>query len=148
MRIRLKVEHLRPAVEAAKAAVEARDGDVFVLTAHEMEPEEVEEWTRRVVGGARILICGGEGRLLTGLQLRRGGPLVAGPADAVHPGLPELGHVDLPAVGGPGFALYRVGEACVALGAPRGEGAVAYVGTEHPPAGLVEACLRWLAPPA
>ncbi len=145
MRIRLKVEHLRQVVEEAGLTTTGTDGDVCVLTAHEMEPDEIEVWIRFIVDGGKALICGGTGRLLTGLQLRRPSEVVAGSTEAAYPELPELGELELPTIGGAGFALYRVGESCVALGAPRGAGVVAYVGTEHPPAKLVKACLQWLA---
>ena len=55
----------------------------------------------------------------------------------------ELGSA--PEVAGVGYALYRIGSACIALGDPRDRGVVVYLGSESPPPRLVLACLAWIS---
>jgi len=119
--------------------------DIRVVTAGEMEPDEVSGLVAFVVNGGRLLVQGGAGRLLNALHLIPRAAAVQGPVQVVRPGLAQVADTEACPVSGVGFALYRIGESCIALGGPRGQGVVAYVGSENPPTDLATGCLEWLA---
>jgi hypothetical protein len=114
-----------------------------VTEAREATLEEVEAVTAWVLRGGVLAICGGTGPLLAALHLTPGDEGVEGPVEAAAPGAPSLPLEGAWPVTGVGYALYRVGERCVALAGRRGAGWVAYVGAPEP--ALITACLRWLA---
>ena len=95
-----------------------------------------------LLGGGRLLLCGGEGPLLARLHLT---PLLdqwtAGEATGA------LGTAVFPRVHplrGVGEVLLRIGDDCVALGGVRGEGRVCYLATADPDPGILVASLDWL----
>ena len=100
---------------------------------------------RACLEGARILVCGGYGPLTAALHVGPLGERVGGHATATRRGMPHLDHVEATPVTGVGYALYRVGPACVALGGVRGRGWAAYLGDPAPDPALAVAVLRWLA---
>jgi hypothetical protein len=115
------------------------------VASREVAPEEVAALVSWVVEGGKLLVRGGEGRLLAALHLIPGGEPVRG---AVTPGGPDLAPVadtEAAPVSGVGYALYRIGETCIALGGPRGQGVVAYVADEDPPSDLADGCLGWIS---
>ena len=120
---------LLQALGVAGFNVADRDADLRILGAGEMTYEEAAVVVRFVVDGGLLLLCGAGGALPAALNLTAGASLV----DGVTP------------VTGVGYALEKIGEHCVALGAPRGQGAVAYLGDNPPPPALAVAALRWLA---
>jgi hypothetical protein len=102
-----------------------------------------------VLGGGRLFICGGGGPLLSRLHLTRlmepMDPPISGRATSFDAALPELELTDVPPVSGVGFALLRIGDACVAVGGPRGAGHLLYTAIPDPPKELLLGGLRWLS---
>ena len=133
--------------EALLGALErAGDGIAMRAADADMEPEEVRTWVDFVLGGGGLVLCGGEGGLPTALGLRATDSGYTGEV-VPAPGFEEQfapREVDgCPTVTGAGYALLRTaGEECVLLGAPRGEGWVAFAGCPAP--FLIEA-VDWLA---
>jgi hypothetical protein len=98
-----------------------------------------------VVEGGKLLICGREGRVLASLHLIPGDDPVRGPVTPGGPDLAPVADTEACPVSGVGYALYRIGETCIALGGPRGQGVVAYVADEDPPRDLADGCLGWIS---
>ena len=117
--------------------------DILVLEAREMELDEVLRHVRLVVeGGGVIFLCGGRGPLQAAFHLTPGEAPVHGPAEPAAQG---LGPVDLDEalpLTGVGYALYRIGNRCVALAGPRGAGWIGCVASPVP--ALVVSSLRWV----
>lgn len=123
-------------------AATAGPATVRLVLDAELTPEEVREEVRFVLGGGTTLLAGPGGPLLAALGVTRlEGPL-SGTAEPVPEGLAPLEVRDAAPVTGAGYALYRLGGACVALDAPRGRGRAVLAGSADP--GFLLACLRWL----
>ena len=101
-----------------------------------------------VLRGGRALLLGGGGPLLARLHLTRlmepMDPPVSGRAEPCDPLLPAVDLSDVHTVTGVGAALLHIGEQCVAIGGPRGDGFVFYCAAPEPPPELLLGALRWL----
>jgi hypothetical protein len=116
-----------------------------VAAADAVGEEEAAELVAFVLSGGGLLLCGGDGPLLRALNLRIFEDAVGGAARPFVAGLEPVEVAGIHPVSGPGFALYRLGDECIALGAPRGEGRVAFLGVKDPPPALALGCLRWIS---
>ena len=130
---------LLAALDAAGYTVAERDADFRIMSAGEMTYEEAGAIVRFVVDGGALLLCGAGGPLPAALNLTAGAEPVEG---VVHPPIDVKRATP---VTGVGYALFKIGERCIAIGAPRGSGAAVYLGDNPPPPPLVVASLRWLA---
>lgn len=135
---------LEEALVAAGFAVVSEGADILVVTASEMESVEVERWVDHVVEGGSLLVCGGDGPLLSALHLTPRGEPVTGAMRPCYAGLEPLDLGRAAPVTGVGYALYRIDDRCVALGGRRDRGVLAYIGDAEPDPALVVACLRWM----
>jgi hypothetical protein len=135
---------LREALARADFEVVEDGPDVVLVTASEMDRGDVERLVDTVVDGGALLVCGGSGPLLAALHLTPQGEPVGGPARPCCAGMEPLNLERASPVTGVGFALYRIDDRCVALGARRDRGVLAYVGDADPAPPLVVACLRWM----
>ena len=133
---------LEDALAAAGFEVVEGGAEIALVTASEMDPADVERFVGHVVDGGGLLVCGGTGPLLAALHLTAQGDPVTGAARPCYEGLEPLAIDRAAPVTGVGFALYRMDDRCVALGARRDRGVLAYVGDPDP--ALVLACLRWI----
>ncbi len=101
-----------------------------------------------VLAGGRMLLAGGGGPLLARLHLTRlmepMDPAVSGRAEPCVPRLPAV-DLEVQPVTGVGAALLTIGDACVAIGGPRGDGFVFYIDDPDPPSELLLGALDWLA---
>jgi len=113
-----------------------------VVEAREGTFEDAGQDVGWVLAGGVLAVCGGTGPLLSALHLTPVGTAVHGEPEALASGLPALPHAEACPVTGVGYALYRVGEACVALAGPRGEGFVLYVVSPGPR--MLAAGLSWI----
>lgn len=135
---------LEDALGEAGFPVVSERPDIVVLTASEMERGEVERWVDHVIDGGSLLVCGGDGPLLSALHLTPRGEPVVGEMRPCYAGLEPLELDRAAPVTGVGYALYRIDDRCVALGGRRDRGVLAYVGDADPAPALVLACLRWM----
>ena len=133
---------LEDALVAAGFEVVEDGADIALVTASEMDRAEVERFVGQLVDGGGLLVCGGTGPLLSALHLTPQGDPVTGAARPCFEGLEPVAIDRASPVTGVGFALYRIDGRCVALGARRDRGVLAYVGEPDP--ALVVACLRWI----
>ena len=127
------------ALGAAGFTVAERDADFRIMGAGEMTHEEAGAIVRFVVDGGALLLCGAGGALPAALNLTPGAEPVEGDVQ------PPIDVKRATPVTGVGYALFKIGERCIAVGAPRGRGAAVYLGDNPPPPPLVVASLRWLA---
>lgn len=116
-----------------------------VAASDAVDAEEAAELVAFVLSGGGLLLCGGDGPLLRALNLRVFEDAVGGAAKPYADGLEPVEVAGIHPVSGPGFALYRLGDDCIALGAPRGEGRVAFLGAKDPPPALALGCLKWIS---
>jgi hypothetical protein len=128
-----------------RAVLREADEGIRVTSADTVEEREVAEWVAFVLAGGGLLLCGGEGPLLRALNLQLLQGPVAGAATPLLTGLDPVEVAGICPVSGPGFALYRVDEDCIALGGLRGEGRVAFLGTTQPSPALAQGCLKWIS---
>jgi len=135
---------LADALAGAGFEVVRNDAEIVLVTASEMDLAEVEPFVAHVVDGGGLLVCGGTGPLLAALHLTARGEPVVGAARPCYPGLEPLALDRAAPVTGVGYALYRMDDRCVALGARRDRGVLVYVGDPDPAPPLVLACLRWI----
>jgi len=102
-----------------------------------------------VLRGGRLLILGEGGPLLARLQLTRlmepMDPPVSGRAEPLQEPFEAVTLQGVSPVTGAGYALLQLGEHCVGVGGPRGEGHVVYIADLDPPPELVLAALDWLS---
>jgi hypothetical protein len=95
-----------------------------------------------LLAGGRLLLCGGEGPLLARVHLM---PLLEETVEGQSSGV--LGEYDCPQVHplrGIGQILLRVGDDCVGLGGPRGQGFFCFLADSNPPPELLMEALGWL----
>lgn len=135
---------LSDALVAAGFTVVSENPEITLVTASEMESVAVERWVDHVVEGGSLLVCGGDGPLLSALHLTPQGEPVTGELRPCYAGLEPLDLDRAAPVTGVGYALYRIDDRCVALGGRRDQGVVAYLGDADPAPALVLACLRWM----
>lgn len=115
------------------------------VAARDMAHDEIAALVSWVVEGGRLLVRGTEGRLPAALHLFPGGEPVRGPVTPGGPDLAPVAETEAAPVSGVGYALYRIGETCIAVGGPRGQGVVACVAAEDPPRDLADGCLDWIS---
>jgi len=113
-------------------------------------PDEAADALRDyVLRGGRALLLGGGGPLLARLHLTRlmepMDPPVSGHAEPCDPLLPAADLEQVHTVTGVGATLLRIGEHCVAIGGPRGEGFIFFLAAPEPPPHLLLGALHWLA---
>ncbi|MHC4930699.1 MAG: hypothetical protein ACYTGV_00700 [Planctomycetota bacterium] len=118
--------------------------DIEILSADCVDEEEVSAIVDRVLDGGGLLICGGEGPLLSALHLLARPGQLSGTAESADGA--RTAHVaGARPVSGVGHVLFRVEGDCVALAGTRGLGHVVFLGHPAPPLELARAGLEWIS---
>jgi len=144
LKLGLDSPELAAALAGAGFEIAKSDPDLLLTTAAGEDTDHAARLAAFVVGGGALAVCGGKGPLLAALHLLRPGEPVSGSAVPVCPGLAPLELETARSVSGVGYCLYRIGEQCVALAGPRGDGGVLYLGDERPAPALLRGCLDWI----
>jgi hypothetical protein len=109
---------LHTGTEAVRPVLEGLSGEGTEVHVVPGSAPDAEDWVARVLGGARLVIVGGEGPLLDKLHFFRVPGGVSGVGYIVEPGR--------------------------AVAGPRGAGWAVFIGEDNPDAGLVKRCVEYV----